>query len=278
MTTSDTTRIGFVGLGSQGGPMARRIAESGFPISLWARRPETLEPFGDTSAVEVASRAALGAASDILCVCVVDDDGVDDVLRGPEGALSTMTDGSIVIIHSTVHPETCLRLQADNPGLHIVDAPVSGGGHMAAARQLLVMVGGPQEAVDRCLPVLETYADRVLHIGPLGAGQEAKVLNNTVFAAQLALGAEVFALAAARGLDQQAIATILSSGSGRSYAAEVVAGSGFDLVTLGQLAGDLLAKDVGILVDRAGLADTVLLAAADKALDQMGAPRRSAPT
>ena len=123
--------------------------------------------------------------------------------------------------------------------------------------------------------MLATFGDPVLHVGPLGSGQEAKVLNNTVFAAQLALAAEVFALAASRGLDRQAVATILSSGSGRSYAAEVVTGSGFDLEGLAPFAGDLLAKDVGILVDRAGLTDTVLLAAADRALAQMGVARGS---
>ncbi len=268
--TAKPVQVGFVGLGSQGGPMARRIIDAGFPTTLWARRPASLEPYQDTAASYADNPADLGVASDILCVCVVDDAGVDEVLRGPSGALEWMGDGSIVIIHSTVHPATCLRLQDDYPNLHIVDAPVSGGGHKAAEGELLVMVGGPAEVVDRCRPVLDTFGDPVLHLGPLGAGQEAKVLNNTVFAAQLALAAEVFALAARRGLDQQALATILSSGSGRSYAAEVVAGGGFDLEVLGPLAGELLAKDVGILVDRADLGDTALLAAADQALDAMG--------
>jgi 3-hydroxyisobutyrate dehydrogenase len=271
--SADATRVGFVGLGSQGGPMARRIVEAGFPTSLWARRSESLEPFGDTAASVAATPAELGAGSDILGICVVDDAGVDEVLRGPDGALPAMADGSIVIVHSTVHPATCLRLQEDFPHLHVIDAPVSGGGHKAAASELLVMVGGPADVVDRCLSVLRTFGDPVLHLGPLGAGQEAKVLNNTVFAAQLALAAEVFAIATTLDLDLQALATMLSNGSGRSYAAEVVAGSGFDLAGLAPFAGELLAKDVGILVDRAGLTDTALLAAADRALEQMGVTR-----
>ena len=82
-----TTRVGFVGLGSQGGPMARRIVDAGFPTTLWARRAASLEPFGDTAASVAATPAELGAASDVLGVCVVDDAGVDEVLRGPEGAL-----------------------------------------------------------------------------------------------------------------------------------------------------------------------------------------------
>ncbi len=269
------TRVGFVGLGSQGGPMARRIADAGIPVTLWARRSASLEPFEDSAAGIAASRHDLGAASDVLCVCVVDDAGVDDVLRGPDGALATMADGSVVVVHSTVHPATCLRLQEDFASLRFLDAPVSGGGHKAAAGELLVMVGGPDDVVARCRPVLETYGDPVLHVGALGAGQEVKLLNNAVFAAQLALATEVFELAGARGLDQHAVATILSSGSGRSYAAEVVAGSGFGLDGLAPLAGPLLAKDVGILVDRAGLTDSMLLAAADAALARMGVRRGS---
>ena len=273
MSAGATTRLGFVGLGSQGGPMARRIVDADYPTTLWARRAASLEPFADTAASVAASPAELGAASDVLGVCVVDDAGVDEVLRGPEGALAAMADGSVVIVHSTVHPTTCLRLQEDFPNLHVLDAPVSGGGHKAATGELLVMVGGAADVVARCRPVLETFGDPVLHLGPLGSGQEAKLLNNAVFAAQLAVAADVFALADTRHLDQQAVATILSSGSGRSYAAEVVAGSGFGLEALAPLAGELLAKDVGILVDMAGLADTVLLVAADRALERMGVSR-----
>ncbi len=258
--------------------MARRIIEAGFPTTLWARRPESLEPFADTSASVVSSLADLGAASDVLGVCVIDDAGVDEVLRGPDGALGTMTDGAVVLIHSTVHPTTCLRLQEDFPALHVVDAPVSGGGHKAAAGELLVMTGGPAEVVDRCRPVLETFGSPVLHLGPLGAGQEAKVLNNTVFAAQLALAAEVFELAAARQLDPAAVAEVLAGGSGRSYAAEVVAGGGYDLVGLAPFAGELLAKDVGILVDRGAPTASALVTAADAALTRMGVTRPTPPT
>lgn len=135
------------------------------------------------------------------------------------------------------------------------------------------MVGGPADIVDRCRPVLSTFGDPVLHIGPLGAGQDAKLLNNSVFTAQLALAQEVFALAAAHGLDQEVIGTVLSAGSGRSYAADVLAGSGFDLERFGRLPGELLAKDVGILTDRMRLNGTALLEAADAALHRMGVAR-----
>jgi len=271
--TAPSVRVGFVGLGSQGGPMARRIIDAGFDTTLWARRTETLEPFADTSASVASSLPDLGAASDILGVCVVDDAGVDEVLRGAHGALESMRDGSVVIVHSTVHPTTCVRLQADFPDLRVLDAPVSGGGGKAQSGELLVMVGGPPEVLERCRPVLVTFGDPILHLGPLGSGQEAKVLNNAAFAAQLALATEVFAVARERGLDRTAVAAVLANGSGRSYAAEVVTGFDFDVEGLAPFAGELLAKDVGILVDQAELTGTVLLTAADRALDRMGVTR-----
>ena len=224
------TRVGFIGLGSQGGPMAQQIIDAGYTTTLWARRPETLEPYeGNVAPSPLRRPPTLGAASDVLCICVVDDAGVDEILRGADGALATLADGSIVVIHSTVRPSTCIRLQDDFPSLRILDAPVSGGGHKAAARELLVMVGGDEATLDECRPILETFGNPVLHLGPLGAGQEAKLLNNTLFTAQLALAAEVFDVAAQRGLDQASVAQILATGSGRSFAADIVGGSGFNL-------------------------------------------------
>lgn len=243
-------RVGFVGLGSQGGPMARRIIDEGFPTTLWARRRESLESFD--GAGHAVDRRALGAASDVLCLCVVGDSDVDEVLRGDDGALAGMAAGGTVVIHSTVHPDTCRRLQADFPHLDVVDAPVSGGGHMAAAKSLLVMVGGDAEAVDRCRPVLDAFANPLVHLGGLGTGQAAKLLNNALFSAHLGLAASVYSVADELGVDKDALTTVLSNGSGRSYAAGVIAGSGHTLSVMADLAGALLAKDVGILSDLIG--------------------------
>ena len=88
------TRVGFIGLGSQGGPMARRIIDARYPTTLWARHPATLEPFAGTAAGVAASRAELGASCDVLCICVVDDEGVDEVLRSADGVLASMAVGS----------------------------------------------------------------------------------------------------------------------------------------------------------------------------------------
>jgi 3-hydroxyisobutyrate dehydrogenase len=266
-------RVGFVGLGSQGGPMAQRIVDAGYPMTVWARRPATVEAFVAAGARQAASLTELGAASDVLCVCVVDDAGVDEVLRGPDGAMAAMTPGSVVVVHSTVHPGTCTRLADDHPHLHVIDAPVSGGGLKAAARELLVMVGGDPVIVERCRPVFETYGSPVVHLGHLGAGLETKLLNNALFAAQLGLAAEVYARALTRGLDQVAVAAALSVGSCRSYAAELVAGMGFGLGNLAGATAALLAKDVGIVAELDTATQSPLLDAADAALALMGVVR-----
>ncbi|MBL7489267.1 NAD-binding protein, partial [Frankia sp. AgB1.9] len=205
--------------------------------------------------------------------CVVDDRGVDDVLRGPDGALAAMPAGGIVMVHSTTHPDTCRRLDDDFPHLHVLDAPVSGGGARAAAGQLLVMVGGDAETLDRARPILDTFAYPLIHLGPLGAGQAAKLLNNALFAATLALAADAHAVGRDHGLDPASLAAVLAHGSGRSYAAELVAALGYGLSALASSAGPLLTKDVGILADVLTPPTPLLITVAHAALDAMDLER-----
>jgi 3-hydroxyisobutyrate dehydrogenase len=243
-------RVGFIGLGSQGGPMARRIVEEGYPLTVWARRPESIEPFADTAASVASTPAELGAASDVVGICVVADADVEDVLLRPDGVLAGMSEGGVVAIHSTIHPDTCLRLadRAADRGVAVVDAPVSGGGVAAAQRKLLVMAGGDDDDVARCRPVFETFADPVIHVGPLGTGELAKVLNNLVFTAQIAMALDTFSFADQLGMDRGALTQVLAHGSGGSRAAAILAASGFNTSGL-RRAEPLLRKDVGIMLD-----------------------------
>ena len=103
-------RVGFIGLGSQGGPMARRIIEGGFPTTLWARRPASVEPFADTSAQVAQSPAELAAASDLVCLCVVGEADIEEVTDSERGLLAGLKPGSVIAVHSTVHPDTCKEL------------------------------------------------------------------------------------------------------------------------------------------------------------------------
>jgi 3-hydroxyisobutyrate dehydrogenase-like beta-hydroxyacid dehydrogenase len=248
--SEDPPRVGFIGLGSQGGPMARRIVEDGFPLTLWARRPQSLEPFQDASVAVASTPGALGAQSEVVGICVVGDDDVEDVLLRADGVLSGMSPGGIVAIHSTVHPDTCRRVatQAAEYGVAVIDAPVSGGGNAAANRSLLVMVGGEPAAVERCRPVLETFGSPVAHLGPLGSGQIAKLINNLVFTAHVSMALDTFSFAEQLGIDQVSLGNVLTHGSGGSRAVDILLASGIDLAGL-RSAFSLLKKDVGLVLD-----------------------------
>ena len=272
-------RVGFIGLGSQGGPMARRIVDAGHPTTLWARRPATLEPFTDTAAKVAASPAELAAASDLVCVCVVDDTDVTDVVTS---VLGGMAPGGIVAVHSTVHPDTCrtLAAEAGARGVTLVDAPVSGGGRAAADGRLLVMVGGEPDAVARCRPVFATYGDPIVHLGPLGTGQVTKLLNNLLFTANLATAASTLALGTSLGVDAGRLAEVVSHGTANSFALGRIAAAGGTVDRIAQHAGPLLHKDVSLVADLAAAAGTrpgVVLDAADATLVLMQHPRRTTP-
>jgi len=272
------TRVGFIGLGSQGGPLARRIVEEGFPLTIWARRPASVEPFRDTAAAVASTPAELGAASDIVGICVVADADVEDVLLRSDGVLAGMPPGGIVAIHSTIHPDTCERLAdaAATHGVAVVDAPVSGGGGAATDRKLLVMVGGDGEHVDRCRAVFETFGNPVIHLGPLGSGQMAKLMNNFLFTAQVGVALDTFSFADELGVDRSALAQVLANGSGGSRAATILAFTDFDLSGIRQVAASLLRKDVGLMLDVArgkGAAEpTSLVELAERTLVTLAEP------
>lgn len=264
------TRVGFIGLGSQGAPMARRIVEAGHPTTLWARRPATLEPFADTPARFAGSPAELAATSDIVCLCVVSDADVDDVLTREDGVLAGLRDGGLVAVHSTVHPDTCRALAAR--GISVVDAPVSGGGPAAAEGRLLVMVGGEPEHVEACRPVFASYGDPVVHVGPLGTGQLTKLLNNVLFTANLATAASTLTLARDLGVDPGRLAEVVSHGTANSFALGRIAAAGGTLDRIAAHAGGLLHKDVRLVAELAAEAAApaaTVLTAADAALAAM---------
>jgi len=229
--------------------MARRIIEAGMQTTLWARRAESLEAFEDCHVEIAESPAALAATSDVVCICVVDDADVEQVLTAEGGVLSGCRRGSLIVIHSTVHPATCQHLSAlaSDVGAAVIDAPVSGGGPAASEGRLLVMVGCNDEEFERVRPVLATFGDPVLHLGPLGTGQTAKALNNLLFTAHLGAASALFELASVLDIDREALARSITHGSGRSYGFDVVAEMGFNLRPFAGHVGALLAKDVGIV-------------------------------
>ena len=241
--------------------------------------PASLEPYADTAAKTAGSPAELAAASDLVCLCVVGDDDVREVLYGETGVLAGLASGGIVAIHSTVHPDTCREIaeKAAAQGVSVIDAPVSGGAPAVEEGKLLVMVGGDDDVVERCRPVFATYADPIVHLGPLGSGQVTKILNNLLFTANL--GSAISTLELGRGARHRRAtgsAEVLNGGSAISKALGSIAVFGGTMEALAPIAGALLQKDVrhaASIAASASAPEGAVFDAADAALKSMDHPR-----
>lgn len=272
----DDLRVGFIGLGSQGGPMAQAIIDAGFATTLWARRPKALVPY--RSKADLAdSPADLAARSDMVGICVLSDADVEEVVLGPNGLVDGVRPGTVVAIHSTVHPRTCIQMASvlAEAGADVLDAPVSGGGGAAAARKLLVMVGGDPAVLERARPVLESFGDPIVHLGSLGCGQTAKLANNLLFMGNMSLAHRIIEIGVGLGHDPASLISTLQHGSSRSFALDTYAGmrSGFDDPAT-PLAGvaDVLAKDLRLfesLVEEEHVDSDLLTGAAATLLEAM---------
>lgn len=214
-------RVGFIGTGNLGGPMAQHIIAGGFPTTLWARRPETLEAYAGDGVEFADSPAELGRQCDEVGICVWDDAAVEDVLLGEQGVFAGMTEGGTVAIHSTISPDTVFSLgeQAAARGITFIDAPVSGDRATNEAGNLLVMVGGPEEAFQRCRPVFDQFGGTVVLLGPLGSGTLAKLVNNVLLAAIVTLSQDALDLGQQYGLDREELRRALVDGSAAKGAA-----------------------------------------------------------
>jgi 3-hydroxyisobutyrate dehydrogenase len=241
---SEMSKFGFIGLGDQGAPIARRMIDAGLPVALWARRVETLEPFSETPAELIADITEFANAVEYIGICVVDDNGVQSVC---EQVIPKLRASSTIVIHSTISPELCEKLagQAENYGLNLIDAPVSGGSPAAQVGTLTVMVGGDEKVLEKVRPVFETFASLIVHLGDVGAGQRAKLINNSMLAAHIGLAHYGLEAAQALSLDRDSFVELINASSGRSFGFEVCARithpSAFEH------GASLLSKDVALL-------------------------------
>ncbi|MBW8754926.1 MAG: NAD(P)-dependent oxidoreductase [Sphingomonadales bacterium] len=212
--------IGFIGLGSQGGPMAHRIVDAGMDLVVWARRAEVLEPYVAKGARVAESVGQLGTLCDHVGICVVND---ADVFSITDQLIPVMKPGSRIAIHSTVLPETVTKLEAQcaERGIAFIDAPVSGGSPAAEAGVLTVMCGGREEAFDAALPVFQTFGKLVVLLGPAGAGQRAKIVNNAMLSANMGVAMAALDAAATLGIDRAQFIELIKESSGRSFGFEV---------------------------------------------------------
>jgi 3-hydroxyisobutyrate dehydrogenase len=217
-----TEVTGFIGVGSQGGPMAHRMVGGGYPLVVWARRPEVLEAYTAKGAKAAASVAELGAQCDHVGICVVND---ADVRQICDQLIPAMKPGSRIAVHSTILPETCSELEVlcAKHDLRFIDAPVSGGSPGAEAGTLTVMCGGRQEAFDAALPVFRTFGKLIVLLGPAGAGQRAKIVNNAMLSAHMGVAMAALEAGEALGIDRAAVVELIKVSSGNSFGFEVFA-------------------------------------------------------
>lgn len=208
-------RLGFIGLGLMGSAMADRLLEDGYELSVWNLEPEAVAPFIEKGAVEATSPADVAAQSDIVLLCVLDTPAVNAVVFGAEGVAAADRGATVLVDHSTAMPlptaEMARQLKAER-GIDWIDAPVSGGPSFAQKKQLTVMAGGAPEAFRRVEPILASYARNVTLMGPVGAGQMAKVINQAISGVSYVLMAEVLRLAEASGIDAALIPHCLQGG------------------------------------------------------------------
>lgn len=235
-----------------GWPMARHLAAAGHTLRLFNRtHAKALRCAAELGAIACASAAEAAAGADALITCVGNDDDVREVTLGPKGGFSTLGDGGLFVDHSTASARIARELAEAAPHLLCLDAPVSGGQAGAEAGQLAVMCGGSDEAFARAQPILQAYGRRIVHIGPSGHGQLAKMANQIAIAGVVQGLAELLHFAMRAGLDTDALVDAIGKGAAQSWQmdnrAKTMVEGRFDF----GFAVDLMRKDLGLVLDEA---------------------------
>lgn len=215
---SKAPHLGYIGLGNQGAPMAMRYLDWPGGLTVFDVRAEAMAPFVDGGATAAASVTEVAAAADIIGVTVLDDAQVREVITGRDGLVAHAEPGTVIAIHSTIGDTTALELShALKPhGIHLVDAPVSGGAGAAAEGELAVMVGADDETFQRIKEPFERWASLVIHAGGPGAGTRMKLARNMLTFVSYAAAAEAERLAEASGLDLRALAKVVRHSDART--------------------------------------------------------------
>jgi len=212
-------RVGFVGLGTMGGAMAANARRAGFEVTAWNRTPGRARDLEDLGVAMAASAAAVAAASDVIITIVSDTPDVEAVLFGPDGVAEGAKPGSLVVDMSTISPSATRDFAARlaERGVAMLDAPVSGGSEGAKKGTLSIFVGGAASDLERARPVLESLGTTITHVGPIGAGQAVKAVNQVILAGTYLGVAEGIVLAIKAGLDVDQVVAALSGGAAQSW-------------------------------------------------------------
>jgi 2-hydroxy-3-oxopropionate reductase len=207
-------RIGFIGLGIMGGPMAANLVKAGYEVTGFNRSQPAVDRLVRAGGKPAASVEEASADADVVITMLPDSPQVSGVVLGDGGVLGSVGEGTVLVDMSTIAPATSLAVAeaAREKGVHVLDAPVSGGEQGAVEGSLSIMVGGEAETVERARPVLESLGKTIVHVGGHGAGQTVKAANQLLVAGTISLVSEALVLLEASGVDGERGLEVLAGG------------------------------------------------------------------
>ncbi|WP_345797930.1 3-hydroxyisobutyrate dehydrogenase [Castellaniella sp. MT123] len=253
-----SSKIGFIGLGHMGGPMAQNLLKAGHSLKVFDLMPEALKAAIQAGATAVSSAAEAVAGVDLVVTMLPASRHVEGLYLGKGGLLESIAKGTLVLECSTIAPESARKVSkaAAEHGIPMLDAPVSGGTAGAAAGTLTFIVGGATADLQAAMPYLQVMGKNIFHAGEAGAGQVAKICNNMLLGIQMAGTAEALALGVANGLDPKTLSDIIAKSSGRNWATElynpwpgVMANAPASHDYEGGFGVDLMLKDLGLAAE-----------------------------
>ena len=257
-------KVGFIGLGSMGAPMAANIMKGGHELFVWARREETTRPLVNEGAKRCASPKEVGAQADVVVLVVTTGHDVEQVVLGEEGIASGAKPGTVIIDCGTIPPDTtrriCTALRAR--GMEMLDSPVSGGETGARAGTLSIMVGGHAPTFQKMQPIYQCMGKTIVYMGESGAGQVAKACNQLTLVVMLQGIAEAMVFARANGVNFKPIWEALMKGFAGSRMLEVFGTRMMNREFVAGLPADLHHKDIHIVLENAQATKTSLPAGA----------------
>jgi 2-hydroxymethylglutarate dehydrogenase len=221
------TSVGFIGVGNMGNPMASNVLKAGFPMIVYDRNPQAMENLLQAGAQRAASAREVVEGAEIVLTSLPASPDVEAVYLEPEGLVDSAKPGTMLIDLSSVLPSTPRKIEprAQARGVHFLEAPVSGGVSGARAATLAIMVGGDPETLTRAQPVLRAIGPNIFHVGPVGAGNTVKAINNMMASVNALAMMEGVALGVKAGLDPMTIYEVVKASSGGSKALERIPNS-----------------------------------------------------
>lgn len=246
-------RLGFIGVGNMGGPIAGHVLGAGHDVGVYDVRSEAVDPLAEAGARRVGSPGAAGEGAEAVLLSLPMPGDVEQVVAGDGGLFATMSSGTAILDLTTSSPTVSRQLaeQGTDHGIAFLDAPVSGGVYGARKATLAVMVGGPEDVFETYRPVLETFAAKVVRCGDVGAGNVVKVVNNMLAFINMMGVTEALLLGTKAGVDPLVLREVVQASSGASF----VWDSGTRAILRDKLGPSftttLASKDIGLAVDLA---------------------------